>query len=200
METFERESKDLERLLVFFCTRWKTLLLAALAGCLAGVVIAWFVPPRYTSGGIIYPARFPDTLTFVHNSRLGIELYTDRVVQLLRSERVGDALEKKFGDISAVDIVVFRTALLSIEIAVTSGDPGYSAEIANSIIGMTDSLRKEVFRETWPVEKIYVVDYARPEPEAVSPLLWKYGLSGAIINILLLIGFLAYSKFSKTVK
>ncbi|MEZ4774359.1 MAG: hypothetical protein R3D00_14335 [Bacteroidia bacterium] len=200
METFAEETEDLRDLYAFFLSRWKLLAITCTAGLLLGLAFAVVTPLRYTAKGIIYPAPFRDTVTLVHNSRLGIELYSDRMVQLLRSERVRDGLKKKFGDISAVDIAVFRTALLSIEISVTSGDPGYSAEIANSIIGMTDSLRKEVFRETWPVEKIYVVDYARPEPEAVSPLLWKYGLSGAIIHILLVVGFLAYSKYSKTSK
>lgn len=195
MEAFTEETEDLRALYVLFISKWKILIIAGIAGLLLGLGFAVVSPSRYAATGIIYPTPFRDTVTLIHNSRLGIELYSDRMVQLLRSERVKDGLRKKFGSIRGVDIAVFRTPLLSVEISVTSGDPDFSAEIANAIIHMTDSLREEVFRESWPVEKIYVVDYAHPEPEAVSPLKWKYALSGAILHIFIVLGLLAYRKY-----
>ena len=191
MDIFE---EDQQEIIFFGKLLWKyrrKLSIFALTGMVLGIFLATLTPSQYVSTGIIYPTKFRDTLTLIHNSRLGIELYSDRIVQLLRSDTALDLLEKTTEIPPEAEFSVQRTALLSIEIKAATYTPESSARLVNTLIGLTDSLRMIVFREEWPLEGIYIVQDGKAAEKPESAVWWFYGILGLILGFIA--GILAFT-------
>lgn len=199
MDIFEEDRQEIIHFGKFLGEYRTMLTFFALAGLTLGVVLAVLTPHRYVSTGIIYPTKFKDTVTLIHNSRLGIELYSDRMVQLLRSGTAMELLGKTTEIPPEAEISIHRTALLSLEISATTHSPESSAQLVNTLIGLTDTLRTMVFREEWPLEGIYVVQKGTPANQAKWPPWWLYGIVGLISGLIagiLAAGFLNSQKNS----
>ena len=208
MDLFAEEKEEGKAFWAFLIKNTKWLLLIGMAsGILAGIVTLQ-IPSRYASTAVFFPPSYQDSATIILNSRLGIELHTNRLVELLRSSRVKDRLAQEFdlydyyklekedyeGLYRALgnDLRISRTDMLSVQVIATTQDAQLSANLANAVVNMTDEIWQDVFQEVGPVGKIYLVEKARVSSRPVSPSYWRnIGITAVSSGLifLVLVGF-----------
>ncbi len=158
----ERQT-NIELLKVLFSHR-KQILLSSILFFVVSLAITFFIPKQYVSTAIIYPTKSNSIKDVSTNPSIGFEMQTNRLIQLLESNKMRDLIAQKFDlatyygiDTSALgwkhslnkqyakDFSFTRTKYLSIEISGTMKSAALAANCVNAMVTYIDTLRKEIF-------------------------------------------------------
>ena len=152
----------------FFRRWWKLLTIVAVVAAAVSLLVAMLIKPLYKSSAVIFPTnsnRLSKAIMGYHYSLdfmdYGIERDCEYAIQILTSKRMQQAvcdhfnlmehyaikgsnplyrLEKQYKS----NITVKRTDFLGVEIGVLDQDPQWSADIANYMASMYDTLCHEI--------------------------------------------------------
>ena len=157
--------------LKFFFNHRKLFLIALLIGGMLGVGVTFFIPKKYMSTAIIYPANAHTRHDIVANPQFGYEIETEQLMQLLESKSMRDRTIAEFKlydyyklDTSKTswestislkyieDVSFFRSKYLSVVINVKTEDPELSARIANFQVSEIDKYRNDIFQKNRQTE------------------------------------------------
>jgi len=144
----------------------KFILFSIVLSIVLAVTVTFFIPKKYSSFAIIYPAKTNSLNEIAKNPDFGFEIHADRLIQLIESQIIQDSLVNKFNlleyyelnesqsdwrfklnEFMARDININRTRFLSIVITVTTEDPELSANMANYIIETVDVVKENILKE-----------------------------------------------------
>jgi uncharacterized protein involved in exopolysaccharide biosynthesis len=158
--------KDKSSSLFFLFRNRKFLILSFIIGGALSAGITYFIPKKYMSTAIVYPANSHTRNDIIGNPQFGYETETEQLLQLLESksmrQRTIDAFDlityyeidtTKSGwktrlDLEYIDDVsFFRSKYLSVVINVTTKDPELSTKIANFQIDEVNAYRDAIFDE-----------------------------------------------------
>ena len=156
--------KDKSSALLFLYKNRKFLILSLIIGGAISAGITYFIPKKYMSTAIVYPANSHTRGDIIGNPQFGYETETEQLLQLLESksmrQRTIDAFDlisyyeidttlsgwKSRLDLKYIDDVsFFRSKYLSVVINVTTEDPELSAKIANFQIDEVNAYRDAIF-------------------------------------------------------
>ncbi len=173
-ETKDNQEFDASQLFVFLYRHRKILSVVSLIAIILAVVFSspWFIPPKYESSVIMYPASsnsISKTLLTERQSseqdvlEYGEEAATEQMLQLLSSSRIRNRVVKKFNlmehygikadekykftklqDAYEDNIRFKRTEYMAVKINVLDTDPEMAAQIANEIAEVIDSVKNEI--------------------------------------------------------
>lgn len=173
-ETKNPKEFDASGLFIFLFRYKKILAIVAAIAVVLSVVFSspWFIPPKYESAVIMYPASsnsISKTLLTERQSseqdilEYGEEAATEQMLQLLNSSRIRNRIVKKFDlmehyniapddkfkftklqDAYEKNIRFKRTEFMAVKISVLDTDPAMAAKIANEIAEVIDSVKNEV--------------------------------------------------------
>lgn len=189
MELFEAEKADAVKFLRFLYKRLPIILVVSLLGLITGLVVTFFIPPKYYSYGVVFPTNANAGLSVLEDPRFGYSLDADQLMQLLESEALRDSiihlykldeyygvdkskktwkqqLEKRY----LRDITCRKTRYYSIVIMATTRDPELSANIVNSIIEVVDVLRARILRKNQQIAFEYARDQYLHQQQLVDSL------------------------------
>lgn len=186
MEVFEQEQQSSLDFITMLYKKRFVILGITLLGFLAGIVITNFIPPKFYSFGIIYPASDYNRETLLSNPQFGHELEADRLMQILESEKVRDTIiqffdletyyevdknnidwSQKLDKQFIADVSFFRSKYLSIVISAKMKDPVLSANIVNKIIEIVNPVKRSIFEDNQQAE----FDHIQKEYEEKQALL-----------------------------
>ena len=176
---FKDEKLDAFKFLRLLYRRRKTIIIALLTSLLLSIVVTYFIPPRYSSFGIIFPPSSNSLEDVINKPDFGFDLQADRLMQILESQIVRDSIIQAFALIEYYetdtskrdwkfklhekfirDVTFFRSKYMSIVISASTKSPELSANIVNRIIDMIDELRESIFYQNFMVElEIVESDY-----------------------------------------
>ena len=183
MEIFDQE-KTQGKLILQFMWRYRLILLVALIISGVGAYVATsFMQPEYRSNGIIFPTNSNRLEVVMVNPQFGFDLDADRLMQILSSRQMQDAVTTKYNlaeyynlDTSEVDwrgkltlnfisdITFFRSKYMSIVIAAQTKSPELSADIVNFIIDTLDVMREGIFKDNMTMQyNAVLADYEENE-------------------------------------
>lgn len=133
---------------------------------LLSITTTFFIPKEYTAIGIIYPTKSNSMKDVVNSPDFGYELQSDRLIQLLQSQRMQQMVVNNFSLISYFEIDTTeigakntlqkkysksfsfdRTKFLSVEISANMKSPELAAKVVNSMISYIDTIRRDIFLE-----------------------------------------------------
>lgn len=163
-------------LLLFFYKWRKPLLWVFLIASIGSAVFSLFIPSKYRSTVILYPAAtstISQSLLAVNRNPMqkgildfGVDEETEQMLQILNSNRIRDRiieefnLEQHYGikpntkyRLSKLhrkyenNITFKRTEFMAVKISVLDTDPKIAADIANRIADLLDSTRNEIQQE-----------------------------------------------------
>ncbi len=173
-ETNSNREFDASQLFVFLFRHRKLLSVVSLIAIILAVVFSspWFIPPKYESSVIMYPASsnsISKTLLTERQSseqdvlQYGEEAATEQMLQMLSSSRIRSRIVKKFDLMEHYEIkpdekykftklqeayeknISFkRTEYMAVKINVLDTDPEMAAKIANEIAEIVDSVKNEI--------------------------------------------------------
>lgn len=131
---------------------------------IASIVITSITPKKYMSRAIIYPSSSNNFDDVISNPDFGFEIQADKIIQLLESQIMQEAIIDQFDLISyyeldttetywydqlqkkyARDINFGRTKYQSVTITVSLKDPNLAANVANQITSNIDSIQASLF-------------------------------------------------------
>ncbi len=165
MSVFEHEQADSMEFIRFLQRRWKQIVTAVVATMVLTAVVTFFLPNRYYSYGIVFPAFNNSVETVIDNPTFGYDVEADRLLQMMQSEVVRDSVIRKFKlneyygldttnpewrDKLAIayvkDVQFARTPYMSIVVSAETTNPKLSADIVNYIIDLSDGLRDRIYK------------------------------------------------------
>ena len=158
-------TKELKTSVILFKEK-KFILFTIIASIVLAATVTFFIPKKYSSFTIIYPAKSNSLNDIATNPDFGFEIHADRLIQLIESQIIQDSLVNKFNlleyyelketendwryklnEFMARDININRTRFLSIVITVTTEDPELSANMANYIVQTVDIVKENILKE-----------------------------------------------------
>lgn len=144
----------------------KLIFLSLVIGGLIGIGITFFMPKKYLSTAIIYPASSYGKNELVENPQFGFEVETEQLLQLMESQSMRDRTIRKFrlwnyyemdttdpswhSELNLryiKDIRFFRSKYLSVVVNVITTNPELSSRIANFQHEEVNRYRKEIFEK-----------------------------------------------------
>lgn len=156
--------KDKSSSLLFLYRNRKFLFLSFFIGGVVSVGITYFIPKKYLSTAIVYPANSHTRSDIIGNPQFGYETETEQLLQLLESKSMRQRTIDEFDlisyyeidtttrgwktrlDLKYIDDVSFsRSKYLSIVINVKTKNPELSAKIANFQIDEVNAYRDAIF-------------------------------------------------------
>lgn len=156
--------KDKSSALLFLYRNRKFLILSLIIGGAISTGITYFIPKKYMSTAIIYPANSHTRSDIIGNPQFGYETETEQLLQLLESKSMRQRTIDEFDlisyyevdttirgwrsrlDLKYIDDVTFsRSKYLSVIINVRTKDPELSAKIANFQIDEVNAYRDAIF-------------------------------------------------------
>lgn len=176
---------DASQLFVFLYRYKKLLVLISVISVILAVVFSspWFIPPKYESSVIMYPASSNSIskalLTERQSSdqdvlKYGEEAATEQMLQMLNSARIRNRIVKEFNLMEHYEIkpddkykhtklqeayensIKFkRTEFMAVKVSVLDTDPEMAAGIANQIAEIVDSVKNEIASQR--AEKAYQI-------------------------------------------
>jgi len=142
----------------------KFLIITFFIGVFLSIGATFFIPKKYLSTAIIYPANSHTRNDIVGNPQFGFETETEQLLQLLESKNMRDRTMEEFDlvsyyemdttkpdwkthlDLKYIDDVTFsRSKYLSVVISVKTENPELSAKIANFQIDEVNAYRDAIF-------------------------------------------------------
>ena len=166
MNVFEQEGTTGKQTLQFIWNHRVALLIAVLVAGIAAATATYFMEPEYRSTGIIFPTNSNKLESVLANPQFGFDLDADRLMQILESRQVRDAVISKFKleqyyDLDTTerdwrgkltlkfieDITFFRSKYMSIVISAQTTSPQLSADIVNYVVDTLDVIRENIFKE-----------------------------------------------------
>lgn len=188
MEIFDQE-KTQGKLFLQFIWRYRvTLLVVLIISSIGARIVSGFMEPEYRSNGIIFPTNSNRLEVVMHNPQFGFDLDADRLMQILSSRQMQDAVTTKYDladyynlDTTQVDwrgqltlnfisdITFFRSKYMSIVITAQTKSPKLSADIVNYIIDTLDVMRENIFMDNMTMQYDAVLsDYKENERLVMS--------------------------------
>lgn len=165
MELFESEKKEASLFLKFILKRKWIISIFSLSGLVLGIIITFFIPPKYESFGIIFPPNANSGLNVMEDPRFGYGTDADQTMQLLESRPMMDTIvnmynlvqhfnidksdrawHQKLEKIYHKNVSITKTRFFSLVIKVKTKDPQLSADIVNSMISLVDEMRTQLLR------------------------------------------------------
>jgi len=162
-----------ENLLSFIFSKWKPLLIITVLAMIGSIIVSFYIPEKFKAKVILFPAQnnnlsratlseqSDDTKDFL---AFGEDNNADQVLQILKSDALMYALEKKFnlinhyslqdkwdkyylfkgyyGDLFEYDVTQYQ----SIEITVIDQNPHLAADMANAAAYLADSIMRQVIK------------------------------------------------------
>jgi hypothetical protein len=171
MEIFNQE-KTQGKLILQFIWRYRITLLIVFSISASGAgVVTSFMKPEYRSNGIIFPTKSNRLEVVMHDPQFGFDLDADRLMQILSSRQMQDAVTTKFNlaqyyelDTTQVDwrgrltlnfisdIKYVRSKYMSIVITAQTTSPELSADIVNYVIDTLDVMREHIFKDNMTLQ------------------------------------------------
>jgi len=158
-------SKEQKVSVILFKER-RIIIFSVIIAIVASVAITFLIPKKYSSFTIIYPAKSNSLKDVAISPGFGYEIQADRLIQLIESQILQDSLVNKFNlldyyelnesesdwryklnEYLSRDININRTRYLSIIITVTTKDPDLSANMANYISLIVDTIKENILKE-----------------------------------------------------
>jgi uncharacterized protein involved in exopolysaccharide biosynthesis len=166
---FKPDSFNLINLVIRY---WKALLITAIVAVVISSIISFTITPLFRSEVVLYP-----TTNVVESQSLlgtqsratalfGDETATEKVLQILRSDKIKNYLVKKYNLINHYGIaektkykytllgtrmnkyiVSRKTQYNSVEISVLDPDPGVASNMANDIVQQVDTVFNQIVKE-----------------------------------------------------
>ncbi len=166
MDLFQEERSDSIKVLKLLYKNLLFIVIFSFLGLVLGIVTTLFMPKKYMSYGVIFPANTNLGLSVLEDPRFGTSLDADQLMQMLESNDLRDTLidlykldeyyevdrtdktwkqrlEKKFFK----DISITKTRYYSIVIIAKMKDPELASNIVNSMIEIVDILRSRIIRQ-----------------------------------------------------
>lgn len=162
-----------ENLLSFIFSKWKPLLIIALVAMISSVIISFYLPEKYRAVVLLFPSENNNPARAFLSEQAGYskdflafgeDNNADQLVQILKSDALMFALEKKFDLYNYynlqdkwdklylfrgyyTDLFEFKiTQYESIEITVYDQNPQKAADMANEAAYLTDSIMKQIVK------------------------------------------------------
>jgi len=162
-----------ENLLSFIFSKWKPLLIIAILAMAGSIVISLYLPEKFKAKVVLFPSQnnnlsraflseqSDDTKDFL---AFGEDNNADQLLQILKSDALMNALEKKFDLINYYSLqdkwdknYLFKgyyndlfeydvTQYESIEITVCDRNPHMAAEMANEAAYLADSIMRQIVK------------------------------------------------------
>lgn len=172
-----------------FIWRYRIILLIVLIISGLGARVATnYMQPEYRSNGIIFPTNSNRLEVVMNNPQFGFDLDADRLMQILSSRQMQDAVTRKYNlaeyyklDTTQVDwrgkltlnfisdITYFRSKYMSIVISAQTTSPELSADIVNYIIDTLDVMRENIFKDNMTMQyNAVLADYQENERLVMS--------------------------------
>lgn len=142
----------------------KPLLIVLAIAFILSVGITFIMPSKYKATGIVFPPQANDLQNAIENPQMGYDVAADRLIQLLESQQMRDAVVRETGlltyyDIDTTkqqwseqlnkkyfgDIQINRTRYMSVVVTATLKDPELAAQVVNTCIDQVNTIRKNVF-------------------------------------------------------
>lgn len=158
--------KDKSSTLLFLYRNRKFLILSFLIGGVFSAGITYFIPKKYMSTAIVYPANSHTRNDIIGNPQFGYETDTEQLLQLFESKSMRQRTIDEFDlityyeidttisgwrsrlDLKYIDDVsFFRSKYLSVVINVKTKDPILSANIANFQVDEVNAYRDAIFEK-----------------------------------------------------
>lgn len=184
----DEKASTLKLLKLLFKNRW-LIIIFTLIGVVTSVVVTYFIPKKYTSFAIVFPANSNLGLSLLEDPRFGNSLDADQLMQLLESNQLLDTIVKKYNlkeyyDIDETsqassknlqdkfyrDVTFSKTRYYSVVITATFKDPELAANIVNSIVEIVDDIRIKIIRENQSLSYNYAKDQYEDQQELVDAL------------------------------
>jgi capsule polysaccharide export protein KpsE/RkpR len=172
-----------ERSMRIALSNWRTLAVVAVAAAVIATIATMpvFMPPKYSSGAVVYP---------VNLNSYSVETRTDQLLQLLESNSIRDSLIKRF-DLAAVydidtntqggyfalynefleRVEISKTTYESVRIEVVDEDPRRARDLVNGMLEQVNLLSRRLQREK--SQEVLVIsqrslDHARGKLDSVE--------------------------------
>lgn len=168
----EINQKEHQNILLFIWKKRKIITIVTAIGFVVSIVVSLFLTPLFKSTAIVFPAA-TSTVSFSEQANakaaamdFGEEEQAEQLVQILQSSRIRNKIVHQFDlmnhyEIDADDsykqhklgkaysnhILFTRTRFGSIQIDVLDRDPVLSAQIANKIVQLIDTVKNDMVRE-----------------------------------------------------
>lgn len=145
--------------------RW-LLMISSLIGAIVAYTATLFMQPKYESSVTLYAANTNSAAKIINDQEFGWDVDSDRLIQVLKSNRIRDSIVKKFSLVQYYKIdtnlrdwhhrlneryrgnVDFnRTVYMSVKIVVRDKDPGLAARIANELAQLADKVRADIVKK-----------------------------------------------------
>lgn len=158
--------EDKSSSLLFLYRNRKFLIINFIIGVVLSIGITYFIPKKYLSTAIVYPANSHTRNDIVGNPQFGYETETEQLLQLLESKNMRQRTIDQLDLISyykpdttkadwktqldlrySKDVSFSRSKYLSVVISVTTKDPELSAKIANFQIDEVNAYRNAIFEK-----------------------------------------------------
>jgi capsular polysaccharide biosynthesis protein len=165
---------DSENLISFILSKWKPLLIVTVLAMIGSTIVSFYIPEKFKSKVVLFPTQnnnlsrgalsmqqddTKDILSF------GEDNNADQLLQVLKSDQVMYALEKKFNLINYYSLqdkwdkyYLFKgyyndlfdyslTQYESIEITVCDRNPHMAADMANAAAHLADSILQQIVKQ-----------------------------------------------------
>lgn len=184
----EEKASTLKLLKLLFKNKW-LIIIFTLIGVATSVVVTYFIPKKYTSFAIVFPANSNLGLSLLEDPRFGNSLDADQLMQLLESKQLLDTIVQKYNLVEYYDIdetsrtsgknlqdkfyrdVTFsKTRYYSVVITATFKDPELAANIVNSIVEIVDDIRIKIIRENQSLSYDYAKEQYENQQELVDAM------------------------------
>ena len=96
MNVFDQETANGKLAIAFIWKHRITLVIAIIIGAVGAAGVTYFIKPEYRSTGIIFPTNSNKLESVMANPQFGFDLDADRLMQILESRQVQDAVVEKF--------------------------------------------------------------------------------------------------------
>ena len=96
MNVFDQETANGKLAIAFIWKHRITLVIAIIIGSVGAAGVTYFIKPEYRSTGIIFPTNSNKLESVMANPQFGFDLDADRLMQILESRQVQDAVVEKF--------------------------------------------------------------------------------------------------------
>lgn len=162
----EEQRSDAVHFWNFIKKNFKSLLIYAVIGGVAATIVTFFLPKEYKAYGVIYPPSSTSIDNSIDFPNFGYDVEADRLIQILQSQEVMNAMVKRFSLIAYYDIdttnsdwldmlmkkyyknVKFeRTPSMSVLISVRSEDAKMSSDMVSYMIEKTDDFRERIYKK-----------------------------------------------------
>jgi len=184
----EEKASTLKLLKLLFKHKW-LIFIFTLVGLITSITITYFIPKKYTSFAIVFPANSNLGLSLLEDPRFGNSLDADQLMQLLESNQLLDTIVKKYNlkeyyniDESSIsssknlqdkfynDVTFSKTRYYSVVITATFKDPELAANVVNSVVEIVDDIRIKIIRKNQSLSYNYAKDQYEYQQEVVDGL------------------------------